>query len=72
VSEYLNAGVRLVWVVYPVLQKVIAFDSPTTARVFGRNDDVPADSVVPGFAFKLADLIPNGEEDEQGSEAPAT
>lgn len=68
VNEYLTAGVRLVWVVYPVLQMVIAFDSPTSAKVYGRTDDVPADPVVPGFTFKLADLIPSGEE-EEGSPA---
>lgn len=65
VNEYLAAGVKLVWVVYPVLQMVLAFDSPTSARVYGRTDPVPADPVLPGFTFQLADLIPSGEEEAE-------
>ena len=63
VTEYLTAGVKLVWVVYPMLQVVMAFDSPTSAKVYGRTDPVPADPVVPGFAFTLSELIPSGEEE---------
>jgi len=63
VTEYLTAGVELVWVIYPMLQVVIAFDSPTSAKVYGRTDPVPADPVVPGFTFTLAELIPSGEEE---------
>lgn len=63
VTEYLTAGVKLVWVVYPVLQTVVAFDSPKSAKLYGRTDDVPADPVLPGFTFKLSDLIPSGEEE---------
>ncbi len=71
VTEYLSAGVKLVWVVCPMPQVVIAFDSPTTAKVYGRSDPVPADPVVPGFAFELSDLIPNGEEEAEDTTAQA-
>ena len=67
VTEYLTAGVKLVWVVYPVLQAVVAFDSPTSAKLYGRTDDVPADPVIPGFTFNLSDLIPSGEDEPAGA-----
>ncbi len=57
VLEYFQAGVRCVWVVYPRLQLVDVYESPTSLRVFGPDDTLIGDPVLPGFQMKLADLF---------------
>lgn len=56
--EWLGAGVRLVWVVYPVHREVHAYTAPDQARVFRGGGDLTADPVLPGFRVPLADLFP--------------
>jgi Uma2 family endonuclease len=56
-DEYFQAGVRLVWVVYPRLQVVDVFNSPTEAQVRRRADELDGAPVLPGFRLKLADLF---------------
>jgi Uma2 family endonuclease len=57
VLEYFQAGVRCVWVVYPELQIVDVYESPTSVRVFGPDDTLVGDPVLPGFQLRLADLF---------------
>jgi Uma2 family endonuclease len=57
VLEYFRAGVRSVWVVYPNLAIVDAYETPTIVRVYGRNDSLADDPVLPGFLLRLADLF---------------
>ena len=61
VLEYLESGVRQVWVIYPILQVVLVHESPTQARLFHRNDELTAEAILPGFTMKLGDLIPEPE-----------
>ena len=57
VLEYFQAGVRCVWVVYPELQIVDVYESPTSVRVFGPDDTLVGDPILPGFQLRLADLF---------------
>jgi Uma2 family endonuclease len=57
VLEYFRAGVRCVWVVYPELQIVDVYVSPTSVRVFGPDDTLVGDPILPGFQLRLADLF---------------
>ncbi len=57
VVEYFQAGVRSVWVVYPILRLVDVYTTPTTVRTFGPDDILPGDPVLPGFQLPLADLF---------------
>ena len=57
VDEYFRAGVRLVWVVYPTLDKVLVHESPTSIRVLTRGDTLDGGEVVPGFSLPLAELF---------------
>ena len=57
VLEYFRAGVRSVWVVYPNLAIVDVYETPTIVRVYGRNDSLADDPVLPGFLLRLADLF---------------
>jgi Uma2 family endonuclease len=60
--EYLKAGVRQVWVIYPVTSKVYVYDSPTSVRILQVGDDLDGGSLLPGFRLPLAVLF--GQEDE--------
>ena len=57
VLEYFRAGVRCVWEVYPELQIVDVYESPTNLRVFGPDDTLVGDPILPGFQLRLADLF---------------
>ncbi len=56
-TEYFDAGTLLVWYVYPETKEVHAFKSADSVRVYGVQDELPGDDVLPGFAMKLAELF---------------
>lgn len=58
VRDYFQAGVRLVWVVYPRHQLVIVHSSVTSVRGLGRADTLMGDLVLPEFRLPLAELFP--------------
>lgn len=68
VEEYFEAGVRKVWVVYPVVGKVYVYDAPVKVRILRRGDDLDGEDVIPGFRVALATLF---EEIEEGPETEA-
>lgn len=57
VDEYFRAGTKLVWIVYPNLEKVYVHHSPTKIEIFARGDDLDGGSVLPGFRLAVADLF---------------
>jgi Uma2 family endonuclease len=67
VRDYFQAGVRLVWVVYPAEREVYAYESPTIIRVLQPGDDLDGGDVLPGFRLPLATLF---EEEEAGPPGP--
>jgi Uma2 family endonuclease len=68
--EYLEAGARLVWLVYPRLRVIHAYESPTKPRVFTAADDLDGGAVLPNFRVPMAQLfppmVPEPESDEAG------
>ena len=58
VEEYLEAGARLVWVVYPRQLHVYVYESPQLVRRLGRSDTLDGGPVLPGFQLPLAELFP--------------
>jgi|SRR5947209_139634 len=66
--EYLEAGAKLVWLVYPRLRVVHAYESPTKPRVFTVADELDGGTVLPTFRVPMARLfppmIPEPESDE--------
>ena len=56
---WLDAGVRLVLVVYPVLQEIHVHhnDDDGTVQVFGVGDTLTCESVLPGFSCPVADIF---------------
>jgi Uma2 family endonuclease len=66
-EEYLKAGVRQVWVIYPVTSKVYVFDSPTTVKILQVGDDLDGGSLLPGFRLPLAVLFGQEDEDQESA-----
>jgi Uma2 family endonuclease len=57
VLEYFEAGVRLVWVVYPEERQIYFYDSPTQIRVLTTDDTLDGGTVLPGFQLRLDRLF---------------
>lgn len=58
ITEYFQAGVQLVWVVYPRQRIVHVYETLTRIRVLTIADELDGGSVVPGFRLPLASLFP--------------
>jgi Uma2 family endonuclease len=58
VTEYLDAGVSQVWVIYPVTRVAVVYDPTGPSRLLRAADTLDGGTLLPGFAVKLADLIP--------------
>ena len=54
---WLEAGARLVWVVYPVSQSVVVYDSPNEARVVHTGDDLDGAPVFEDFHVTVAEFF---------------
>ena len=52
-----EAGVELVWVIYPRQQRIYVHESPAETRVLQVGDELDGGKVLPGFLLKLADLF---------------
>ncbi len=57
VSEYLSAGTRLVWVVYPKTRNVVEYRPGGEARVLSEEDSLDGRDVVPGFRCRISELF---------------
>jgi Uma2 family endonuclease len=60
IEQYFHAGVRQVWVVYPVTSKVQVYDSPTRVKILQVGDELPGDPLIPGFRLSLSVLFGEG------------
>jgi len=58
VSDYFQAGVELVWVIYPRLQLVDVYDSLTNIRGLSAADTLDGGNVLSGFRIPVAGLFP--------------
>jgi Uma2 family endonuclease len=57
VLEYLAAGVRLIWVIYPTTRTVHVHRGDRSAAVLRPGDELTGEDVLPGFACRLDDLF---------------
>jgi len=57
VADYLRAGTRLIWLVYPDSQTVMEYHPPMEARRLTVEDDLDGGDVVPGFRYPLKRLF---------------
>jgi Uma2 family endonuclease len=55
VSEYFDAGVRVVWVADPAAQTVTVYRPNQPPEVLGVDETLTIEEVIPGFALKVRD-----------------
>jgi Uma2 family endonuclease len=57
VAQWLEAGVRLVWVVYPATRHVVAYRELAHPRVYTDAETIDGEPVLPGFACAVAEIF---------------
>jgi Uma2 family endonuclease len=57
VEEWLLAGSRLVWVLYPVTRTAMVYQPDGTARLLHADDTIQGEPVLPGFACRLGEIF---------------
>jgi Uma2 family endonuclease len=55
--EYLAAGVRQVWVVYPETREIECYDAPTSVRIVESGGRLDASGLWPGVAIEVDRLL---------------
>lgn len=56
-SDYFNAGVQLVWLVFPIQREVAVYTSPTEFIVLKGEDELNGGTMLPGFSVRVADIF---------------
>ena len=62
VSDWLNAGARLVWVVDPVRRQARVYRSDGSETVLGEHESLDGEDVVSGFNCRLGEIFTGGIE----------
>lgn len=57
VLEFLEGGVRLVWVVNPMGKRITEYQGPTRVKVLGFRDVLEGHDVLPGFQYPVRDVF---------------
>jgi Uma2 family endonuclease len=57
VGDYLTAGVRLVWVVYPTAQVAVVYRKGGAPAWVSDQSELDGENVVPGFRCRLTDIL---------------
>lgn len=58
ISEYLGAGVLLVWVVNPETRTMVVYHSDGSARRLREDEELDGGTVLPGFRCRVGDFLP--------------
>jgi Uma2 family endonuclease len=58
VVDYLAAGVRLVWVIYPESRRAIVHRGDGSVSVVNEDGELDGEDVLPGFRCKLSRVLP--------------
>ena len=57
IEEWLTAGVRLVWAVYPATRSVTVYRGLAAARVYLEGEAIDGTPMFPEFALPVADIF---------------
>src|SRR5262245_32286107 len=57
ISEFLEAGVPLLWVVYPPTQRVMVYRANGTVSRLGPQDELSGEDVLPGFSLRVETIF---------------
>lgn len=55
--DYLEAGTKVVWLVYPRTQTITIYRSLTDVRILTINDDLDCSDLLPGFSVPVAEIF---------------
>jgi len=58
VSQYLKAGVLLVWMMYSDRKQIVVYDSEGYVKTLSEDDTLDGGDVLPGLKIKVAELFP--------------
>jgi len=58
VDLYLDAGTRLVWVMYPEVRRVMVYRADRSSKAIMRDGILDGEDVLPGLKIAVADLFP--------------
>jgi Uma2 family endonuclease len=67
INEYFRAGVGLVWVVFPDLNQIHVYESPTDVRILKQTEELDGGKVLPGFRLPVAALFEDELEAEDAT-----
>jgi Uma2 family endonuclease len=56
-KDYFEAGVRLVWFIYPKTQTALVYTSPTSKKEIAKDQSLDGGRVLPGFSLPLKKLF---------------
>lgn len=59
IEEYLSAGTRLIWIVYPKQKMIQAYRSSNVINILRETDVLDGEDVLPGFRLPLVELFGN-------------
>ena len=57
ITDFLEHGTRLVWVIYPETQTAVVYYPDGRARLLSRDEALDGEAVLPGLTIPLADLF---------------
>ncbi len=59
VSQYLDAGTLLVWLLYPDVRKIVVYDAAGGIKTLDERDTLDGGDILPGLQLKVAELFPS-------------
>ncbi|HLJ95098.1 MAG TPA: Uma2 family endonuclease [Gemmataceae bacterium] len=62
IQEYFEAGVQLVWVVYPRQRLVYVYESPERVQVLTQAHELDGRTTLPGFKLSIAAIFEDDDE----------
>jgi len=57
ITDFLTAGVPLVWIVYPLTRHILVLRTDKSGRRLGAKDTLDGENVLPGFTCPLGELF---------------
>ena len=57
IREYFEAGVQLVWVIYPLQRCVQVFESSKNSRILREGEELDGGTVLPGLRLNVSELF---------------
>jgi Uma2 family endonuclease len=57
INEYLAAGTRLIWVIYPVIETIEVHRPGNVVTVLHAGDELDGEDVLPGFRTPVSELF---------------